>query len=298
MSLEKLKKQLKQDLKQDLISRKSTKSKSSQLKYAILLLVLLLTGVIGYTMWSDYFSSEAQRLLTKGVKLESLGRSTEALDKYRRIIAVYPHETTAPDALYRMARLWQFDLQDPQQALLKYLQLERDYSDSSHIQQVREAAAQIVKIDLGDDIQAIGYYQRLLDSEQGRPDHYLYEIADSYFRLENYPQARIELENLLAAYSDSSLIPEVLHRKATILVLENRIEEAAQDWQRLIEEFPDSVYASRAGFNLATVLEEKGELELALEEYRKLQQYPRPLLLEQKIDHLTRRIQNRNEGLE
>ncbi|MBW6509005.1 MAG: tetratricopeptide repeat protein [Desulfuromonadales bacterium] len=261
-------------------------------------MIVLLVGAIGYVKWQGYLFSEPQRLLTRGVKQESLGRSTEALARYRQIITQYPQESVAPEALYRMARLWHFDLQNPQQALLKYLQLERDYTDSSHIQQAREAAARIVKIDLGDDIQAIGYYQRLLDNRQGTLDQYLYEIADSYFRLENYPQARIELENLLSTYPDSSLIPEALHRKATILVLENRTDEAYQDWRQLVEDFPDSGYAGRARFNLASMLEEKGELESALAEYRSLENYPRPLLLEQKIDHLTRRIQNRNEGLE
>lgn len=261
-------------------------------------MILLLTGVSGYVIWEGYRFSEPQRLLTKGVKQESLGRSPEALDSYRQIMTRYPQESVAAEALYRMARLWHFDLQDPQQALLKYLQLERDYTDSSHVQQAREAAARIVKIDLGDDIQAISYYQRLRDNRQGPLDQYLYEIADSYFRLENYPQARIELENLLSIYPDSSLIPEVLHRKATILVLENRTDEAYQDWRQLIENFPVSGYAGRARFNIASLLEEKGELESALEEYRSLENYPRPLLLEQKIDHLTRRIQNRNEVLE
>lgn len=289
---------MKKQLKQDLNPRKATQSRNNLLKYTILLIALLLTGGSGYVKWQEYHLSEPHRLLTKGVKLESLGRTAEALGSYRQIITSYSQETVAAEALYRIARLWQFDLQDPQQALLKYLQLERDYSDSKNILQAREAAARIVKIDLRDDMQAIGYYHRLLDSGQGTLDQYLYEIADSYFRLENYSQARIELENLLAAYSDSPLIPEVLHRKATILVLENRIEDAEQVWRRLVEEFPDSGYARRARFSLATVLEEKGELDLALEEYRSLQHYPRPLLLEQKIDHLTRRIQNRNEGLE
>ncbi len=283
---------------QDLNPRKATKSRNNLLKYSILLMVLLLTGVIGYVNWEGYRLSEPQRLLTKGVKQESLGRSTEALDSYRQIMTHHPQEPVAVEALYRMARLWHFDLQDPQQALLKYLQLERDYSGSSHIQQAREAAARIVKIDLGDDIQAIGYYKRLLDNRQGPLDQYLYEIADSYFRLENYPQARIELENMLSIYPDSSLIPEVLHRKATILALENRTDEAYQDWRQLVENFPASDYAGRARFNIASLLEEKGELESALEEYRSLENYPRPLLLEQKIDHLTRRIQNRNKGLE
>lgn len=260
--------------------------------------MLLSTVVFGYPRWQDYRSAEPQRLLARGIKLESLGRTTEALGDFQQVIARFPHEQVAPEALYRVARLWHFDLQDPQQALLTYLQLERDYPDNDHIQQAREAAARIVKIDLGDDMQAIGYYQRLLETDQGKPDQYLYEIADSYFRLQNYPQARIELENLLSTYPDSPLIPEVLHRKATILILENRTEEANQDWQRLVDDFPESNYAARAHFNMAVLLEERGELELALESYRNLRDYPRPLLLEQRIDHLTRRIHNRNEGLE
>jgi len=289
---------LKQDLKQNLNPQKVTKSRNSLLKYGIIVLVLLLAAAFGYPKWQDYRAGEAQRLLTRGIKLESLGRAPEALDKYQQIISQYPQDAIAPEALYRVARLWHFDLRDPQQALLTYLRLERDYPDNSYIQQAREDAARIVKIDLGDDMQAIGYYQRLLDSEQGKPDQYLYEVADSYFRLQNYPQARIELENLLSTYPDSPLIPEVLHRKATILILENRPEEANQDWQRLADDFPDSGYAGRARFNMAVLLEEKGELEAALEAYRSLKDYPRPLLLEQKIDHVTRRINNRNEGSE
>lgn len=283
---------------QSLNSRKATKTRIKLIKNLILLLILLLIGVVGYTGWQEYRVSEPQRLLTKGVKLESLGRSTEALENYKQIMARYPQGSLAPEALYRKARIWHFDLQDPHQALLRYLQLERDYADSSYLQRSRESAARIVKIDLGDDMQAIGYYQRLLSSGQGSLDQYLYEVADSYFRLKNYPQARIELENLLSTYPDSPLIPELLHRKATILVLENRMDEANHDWQRLVEDFPDSEYAGRARFNMASVLEEKGELESALEQYRNLQHYPQPLLLKQKIEHLTRRIQNRNEGLE
>lgn len=288
---------MKQDLRQELKPRKSIWTKNKILA-GLFLLLLPLAAVLLYPQVLEYRSSELQRLMTKGVRQESLGRAHGALEIYRRVLSEHPQQIEAAEALYRMARLWQFDLQDPQQALLKYLQLERDYADSDKILQSREAAARIVKFDLRDDMQAIGYYQRLINSGQGEQDLYLYEIADSYFRLDNYPQARIELENLLTAYPDSLLTADALHRKATILVLENRLDEAQEDWQRLADEFPDSSYAGRARFNLASLLEEKGELDLALEEYLKLENYPRPLLLDQKIDHLTRRIEMRNEGME
>lgn len=287
---------MKQDLKQELKPRKTTNRKNKALT-GLLLLLLPLAALFLYPQVLEYQSSEVQRLMTKGIRLESLGRAPEALETYSRVLSEHPQAKEAAEALYRRARLWHFDLQDPQQALLKYLQLERDYPDSDKILAAREAAARIVKFNLRDDMQAIGYYQRLISSGQGDQDLYLYEIADSYFRLENYPQARIELENLLSEHPQSELIPDALHRKSIILVLEKRLEEAQQNWQRLADAYPDSSYAGRARFNLARLLEEKGELDLALEEYHKLENYPRPLLLEQKIDHLTRRIEIRNEGL-
>lgn len=259
---------------------------------------ILLLGTLLLPVLRHYQASEPQQLLTKGIKLEGLGRAPEALQKFRLLLQEYPESEEAAAALYRVARLWDFDLLEPQRALLKYLQLERDYPDSKDVHSAREAAARIVKYDLRDDMQAIGYYQRLLDSQQGQPDQYLYEIADSYFRLDNYSQARIELENLLAEYPESPLVADVLHRKAIILTFESRFDEAQQDWQSLMEQFPDSTYQGQARFNLAILLEEKGELEQALVEYLQLEDFSRPLLLEQKINHLKRRIEVRNRGMQ
>lgn len=288
---------MKKHLKQDLNLRKSTKNRIKT-RYWLLLPAILLLGTLLLPVLRHYQAAEPQRLLTKGFKLEGLGRAQEALRDFRLLLKEYPESEEAAVALYRLARLWEHDLLDPQRALLKYLQLELDYPDSKEIHLAREAAARIVKYNLRDDMQAIGYYQLLLDSRQGLQDQYLYEIADCYFRLENYSQARIELENLLAEYPKSPLAADVLHRKATILTIESRIDEAQQDWQSLIDQYPDSTYQSQARFNLANLLEEKGELEQALDEYLQLEDFSRPLLLEQKINHLKRRIEVKNKGLE
>jgi TolA-binding protein len=255
-----------------------------------------LLGILLYPALLRYQASAPQRILAEGVRQESLGRMSAALQEYGVLVRNYPAAEEAPDALYRIARIWHYDLEDLQRALLTYLQLERDYPASSHVQSVRESVAQILKYDLRDDMQAIGYYQRLIEEQAGTSDRYRYEIADSYFRLENYPQARIELENLLAEHPDSALIEEGLHRKATILTMENRAVEAQQDWLRLIEQFPHSSYVSQARFNLARLLEEQGKLEEALEAYQQLEDFPRPRVLEEKIHHLLQRLANRDEA--
>ena len=158
------------------------------------------------------------------------------------------------------------------------------------VSKAQETAAHIIKYSLRDYSRAIGFYQRLLDQPAGELDKYLYEIADCYFRLDNYSQARIELETLLEERPESSLLPYVLYRKGGLLLLENRLDAARADWQRLIDEFPDSSYSVQARFNFASLLEEDDRLQQALKLYQQLEDYPRPALLEEKIEHLKKRI--------
>lgn len=293
MSLRKLKKKLKQDLTDQRVQKiRKFKIKTGY----VVLLGALLAGALLFNQLAGREVSEPQHILTQGIKQESLGRIDEALLSYARVVDNYPETVEATEALYKTARIWHFDRQDPRQALVNYLLLERDHTNSLLINKSREAAAQIVKYDLRDDLQAVGYYQRLLDAGEGELDHYQYEIADSYFRLENYPQARIELEKMVEDYPDSSLVADALHRTAMILILENRPDDAEKVWLRLIELFPQGPYYNQASFSLARLLEERGELEEALEQYRQLENFPRPLLLQQKLNHLQQRIETRNEA--
>lgn len=239
----------------------------------------------------------SQRLFAAGVKLESLGQVATAKMKYQEVYQRYPHTQEAAESLFRVAKLWQFDHQDMQQALLNYLKLEHDYPNSPLVLSAREEAARIVKYTLRDYSRALEFYQRLLDLNTGTPDQYYYEIADCYFRLKNYPQARIELETLLEKYPQSALIPDVLYRKAGILLLEGRVEDARQDWGHVIERFPNSKYRIQAEFDLAKILEEEGHLKDALQHYRQLDGEVEPALLDEKIKHLEQRITEKKEAI-
>ncbi|MDA3904311.1 MAG: tetratricopeptide repeat protein [Desulfuromusa sp.] len=288
-----MKKQLKRELKQQ-----ETKTKTSSRKRWILsvLVVLVLTTSLFLVYRRQQFTAP-QRLFAKGIELESLGKISAAEKSYQEIYQNYPQAPEAVEALLRIGKLWQHDHQDEQMALLNYLKLEHDYPDSPLVLPAREEAAQIVKHTLRDYSQAIVLYQRLLDLNMGTPDLYYYEIADCYFRLENYPQARIELETLLATFPHSPLAPDVLYRKGGILLLEGRAEDAQQDWQSLIEQYPDSKYRIQAEFDLAKLLEEEEHLTEALQRYRQLEGFSQPLLLKEKIKHLERRIAEKKEAI-
>lgn len=281
-----MKKQLKRELKQQGIPTK----KSSRRRWVLVVLVLFALVASLFPFYRQQQATAAQRLFAEGVELESLGKIGAAEKSYREVYQQYPQAQEAAEALLKVGNLWQYDRRDGQMALLSYLQLEHDYPDSPHVLAAREEAAQIVKYNFHDYSRAIEFFQRLLDLNSGTPDQYYYEIADCYFRLESYPQARIELEILLENYPDSPLVPDVLYRKGEILLLEGRIEDARQDFLHLIERYPDSHYQGEAKFDLAKLLEEEGRLKEALQSYRQLEGGRQSPLLEKKIEHLERRI--------
>jgi TolA-binding protein len=290
MSLNQLKKQLKQQ------NRDLQRAKSNKPRWIWFCLGLMIMAIVAWPMYQRHQQTLPQQLLNQGERLESLGQIEAAQNLYLQLHRDYPQALVAAEALLRSGRIWQYDRHQDQQALLSYLQLEHDYPDSPLVQIGREEAARIIKYSLRDYSRAIVSYQRLLDSAVSKQDQYLYEIADCYFRLDNYIQARIELETLEQQYPQSDLIPELLYRKGGLLLLEKRLTDARNDWQRLIDEFPDSPYRAQARFNLASLLEEDNLLPEALEQYQQMTDFPQPLILEEKIEHLKQRILNKQKA--
>lgn len=261
------------------------------------LLLLLLLVVAAGLFYRKQEMTAPQRLFDAAAKQETRGEVAVALQFYQQLYQEYPRSELAPQALMLSGKIWQYDQQQNQQALLSYLQLEHDFPDHPLVRTAQEAAAYIIKYSLRDYSRAISFYQRLLEQPDGHRDQYLYEIADCYFRIDNYSQARIELETLLEETPQSPLLPDVLYRKGGLLLLENRLSAAREDWQRLIEQFPDSSYSVQARFNLAKLLEEEDLLQEALELYQQLENFPRPALLEEKIEHLKQRIATKKKAI-
>ncbi|NOQ42003.1 MAG: tetratricopeptide repeat protein, partial [Desulfuromusa sp.] len=281
---------LKKQLKRELIQQEIGAKKPNRNRWVFSVLIALALAAILVSVYRQQQVSAPQKLFVKGIEQESLGQLSAAEKSYREIYQDYPQAQVAAEALFRIGKIWQYDHQDEQKALLNYLQLEHDYPESPLVLPAREEAAQIVKYSQRDYSRAVEFYQRLLDLNTGTPDQYYYEIADCYFRLKNYSQARIELETLLENYPHSSLIVNALYRKGGILLLEGRKEEARQDWHRLIEQHPDSGYRIQAEFDLAKLLEEEEYLNEALQRYQQLKGVLQPSSLQEKIEHLERRI--------
>ena len=286
-----MKKRLRRDLK-----RSRPQGTNKRRVFWILLVLLALVGGAwqGYRSWRV---TQPEQLLQEAVTRQARGRAAAAEQLYQKLTREYPETPQAVRALLHLAELQLYEKDDEQRALLYFLQLEHDYPGSPLVRPAREQAAALIKTHLRDYARAIAYYERLLRMEGGSPDRYLYEIADCYFRLENYPQARTELESLLEQFPGSPLAPAALYRRGGILLLEERGDQARAAWEELIRSYPDSAYRPRAAFNLAKLLEEREQLEEALESYRALEDFPHPALLKKTIEHLEQRIANKQKSI-
>jgi TolA-binding protein len=275
--------------------RKRSKSRTFLFSWIVLLFVAVVSGGGYYIcnlesiLEADF--AQAERLQEEG-KYENAARVFETL--YKR----HPDFYLAEHALFQTAEILNLYLKNHHKALLAYLLVEKDYPDSPHAVKALLQVADIYKNKLRDYPRAIVSYQKILDSGVLDGDRVQYEVADSYFRLNNFEQARIEFESLLKNYPDSRLIAEVQYRVAVSTSLEGDLKKATEVFRLVRSQWPDSAYAVEACFGLAGVLEEREKLTEALKELQGLKgNYPSPEVLEKRINQVKERIKKKKKAI-
>lgn len=275
--------------------RKNSKLRRLLIPGILFGLVLLFGGLFFYLshfdslLEEDYLQAESQL---------AGGNYEKALDGFEAIYRRHPTFHLAPQALFQSAEILNLYQRRYQQALLNYLLVEKEYPENELAQKAQIQVAEIYKNRLQDYSRAIIAYQKLLDGGKGEADRIQYEIADSYFRLENFEQAHIEFDNLLKNYPQSPLQAEVRYRIGVTSSLEGDTAGAVKAFREVAKNWPQSPYALEARFSLATVLEEREELQAALEELRQLKGiYPNAEALEKKVEQVQRRIEKKKRAI-
>lgn len=259
-----------------------------------LLLLLLIGGGVWY--WAN-LDSLLEARFQKGLALRDAGDAAGAAHLLKDLQEGHPRFARAPEALLQAGQLLHLSLARYQDALLAYLTVERDYPTSPQAAEARRQVAELYKYRLDDQARAISAYQRLLDDAGDEADRVQYEVADSYFRLNNFEQTRIEFENLMRNYPASLLLPEVQYRIAVTLALEGDFNGAIAAYREVPARWPQSPYALEASYGLAGVLEERERLQEALTLLKELQgRYPNQDALERRLEKLRERIGKKHGG--
>ncbi|MDT8442208.1 MAG: tetratricopeptide repeat protein [Desulfuromonadales bacterium] len=265
-----------------------------------LLLTLLVAGLAG-SAWLWYHVNQPvlfEKRLQTALNRKANGESQRALDELQRLTADAGRFGQRPRVLYETADLLEVSLGRYDEALLTWLLLMRDEPEKAREMGVLPRVATLYKYRLNDCEQAIAVYQQLLDQPDESTARWQYEVADCYFRLNNFEQARIEFESLQKKNPESDLLPEVRYRIAVTYALENMLPEAAASYRLVDETWPEHPYALEARFGLAAVLEEQERLLEALEILEALVgMYPNAESLALRIEQLKARIDKKKRAI-
>jgi TolA-binding protein len=259
------------------------------------LVALLATGGFWY---QASLQARLEETWQEGLELRRQGEYADAVALFINYYNKHASHARASKALFQAAEMQDLYLGLYSDAMLTYLLLERDYPESEEVFPARMQIATLYKYRLNDCSQAIAVYQKILDQPGQEQDRLQYEVADCYFRLNNYEQARIEFESLVKNFPDSTLIAEVRYRIAITYTLEGLLPEAAGAYRLVLKDWAESPYALEARFSLATVLEEQEELLEALKILEDLVGvYPNEDVLERKTVQVRERIEKKKKAI-
>jgi TolA-binding protein len=277
--------------------KRQGKVPKKQLWILIGLALVVLSSVGGFWYRSN-LQSRLEESFQEGLNLREEGKYNKASELFLQLHREHPAFQRATQALFQAAEIQDMYLGQYSEALLNYLLLERDYPDADEVEPSMRKVAALYKYRLNDCSQAIAVYQRILDQPGHDSDQLQYEVADCYFRLNNFEQARIEFESLLKNYPESNLQEEVQYRIAMTYALDSLLPEAAAAYRLVIGRWPDSPYAVEASFGLATVLEEQEKLLEALDILEALDGiYPKKDILERKTAQVRERIEKKKKAI-
>ncbi len=266
--------------------------------WVVLSLVVVMLAVAGWVLYQRDQKARTDDAFQEGLTLREAGKYNAAAKVFLKLHHDHPAYAQSPQALYQAAEIQALYLGHYSDAVLNYLLLERDYPEVAEVEQARRQVANLYKYRLNDCGQAIAVYQKVLDEPASDRDQLQYEIADCYFRLNNFEQARIEFESLLKNFPDSGLLAEVEYRIAVTYALEGKLPEAAGAYRLVMERWQGSPYALESGFGLATVLEEEEKLVEALKILEGLAGiYPKQDILERKMAQVRERIEKKKKAI-
>jgi len=260
------------------------------------LIILLLAGGIGYYLYNLDKILEGD--FARGEKLQLEGKYEDAATVFETLYDRHPGFHRAAEAIFQTGEIRNLYLHSYHEALLAYLLVERDYPDSPLAERALKQVADIYKNQLREYLRAIVIYQKLLDMGGKYSSEAQYEMADCYFRLNNFEQARIEFESFLKNFPDSERAAEVQYRVATAASLEGNLDKALDTFKLVSKNWPDSAYAVEARFGQAGVLEEREELRSALQILEDLRDvYPNPKILKKRIEQIEERIKKKKHAI-
>ena len=141
---------------------------------------------------------------------------------------------------------------------------------------------------------ALSEINRLLEMvvEGKKRVRYKLKAAKSYFYLGEFEQALVEVDSILSQSASDLYKFEVMSLKGDIYITAKKLPEAIAIYKSLQKDFPKKANSEKIGMNIAFCYEEMDELDLAIDELKKIhEKSSKPELIAMKIKRLEERKQ-------
>jgi tetratricopeptide (TPR) repeat protein len=202
-------------------------------------------------------------------------------------------------ALYRAGRIEHLYLDQPRRAVARLREALKLDPHAKFAYEARKEIAYIFYDRLRDYRTAALEFERLVHafSDQDGIEEFQYRIAQCYFLLREFSQARIEARLLLEQFKEGPLAADAMLLVANSFYVEGRYQEAAAAYKTLLAIHPGEEIESRSRFELGTCYQELGQYKLAERHLLiALKQHPRPDMVRLQLKALQGRMSEEQGG--
>lgn len=216
---------------------------------------------------------EARQIFDNGLSLWKSEKFDEAIQNFIALTKAFPKHHLVDDSLFWIANIYEHYLQNPDQAVRYYRSLNNKFENSEHHQSSMIGLARVRAMQ-GDEgkRKAIRIYQKLQKQHSTLKkedwDKNQFKLAELFFELAQYKQARVELKRLIVENPDSELISQVYFKIGRSYYLEGNLDLAKLTFWEADRKFKFMKVSLDSAISLADIYEEIGQLQAAIEVYQ------------------------------
>ena len=227
----------------------------------------VLIASIGLFLLCACSFSSAQWEWKKATEFEQKGDHENAIGYYYRYLrknSENQDSVRAAQKIYQIARLHSQDLKLVEK-VLRHIILRSD-SDSERLQAQEDLANHFFQR-MGDYESAITQFHRFLAvaKDDAKKQLAQLKIAKSYFYMNNFYQARVELDSVIESSKNPQLLFEASLLKASVLQSEKKTAEAIETFTKILQDFPDRGVQEQVFLSLALAYEDDKQYVKAIE---------------------------------
>ncbi len=230
-------------------------------------------------------------LLSAGDALRA-GNVEKALFDYNRVVTLNPDSVASQEALYWIGEIYRLFKNKPEEGIGFFRKAVSLGVRSPYAEKAQKSIAETYIQDLKDYKKAVPELQFLIDrfpkSELAGESQY--QIGQCYLAIGEYEQARIEYGLLLERYPTSEYCDDAAYRICETYYREGDVEHARLKYKEFLNRYPKSFFVVNAHLELASLLEESGQYDEALNHLVLLEQkYPNKEIILRKVDRLLKK---------